>query len=310
VRALVTGVAGFIGSHIARRLIAEGEEVVGLDSLLAGSLDNIADLHDLRFIEGDLRDEHVVRKAADGCGLIFHQGAMRSVPLSVRKPTETTDVNVRGTLNVLLAARESSARVVFASSSSIYGDQDRFPVKEDVELRPRSPYAASKLAGEAYCAAWWETFGTPSVSLRYFNAYGPGQDPASEYAAVIPRFIQACLNGERPTVYGDGHQARDFTYIDDVVEANLLAARAPEAAFGRAFNIGGGQVPTTVNRLLELIASATGTRPDPVHEPPRPGDLRKSQADISLANQIFGYQPAVRIEEGLRRTIHWFRSSR
>jgi UDP-glucose 4-epimerase len=220
----------------------------------------------------------------------------------------TTDVNVRGTVNVLLAARERAARVVFASSSSVYGDQEQFPTTEEQQLSPRSPYAASKLSAEAFLAAWWRTFGTPTVALRYFNAYGPGPDPSSEYAAVIPRFIQACLRGERPIVFTDGEQSRDFTFIDDVVEANLLAATAPEAAFGRAFNVGGGRVPTSVNRLLKLLGEITGTSPDPIHEAARPGDLRRSQADITLAREVFGYDPQVGIEDGLRRTVDWFRS--
>ena len=307
IQTLVTGGAGFIGSHLCRRLLAEGFKVVGLDDLSDGSMANFADLPELIFVQGDLRDEATVLRAAAGCQVIFHQGAKRSVLRSIEAPGETTEVNVRGTLNVLLAAREHGATVVFASSSSVYGDQDELPLREEFEPRPRSPYAASKLAGEIYCQAWWRSFGIPTISLRYFNVYGPGQDPDNPYAAVVPRFIQTCLSMRPPVIHSDGEQARDFTYIDDTVEASLLAARAGEAAFGRVLNIGGGGTPTSVNRLLAMVAKATGASPQPVHEPPRPGDVRLTDADISLAQSLIGYEPKVGIEEGIRRTVEWFK---
>ena len=306
-RAIVTGGAGFIGSHLCRRLAAEGHHVVAVDDLSDGNLENLADVPTVRFEQADLRDEKAVAAAASGCEVVFHQGAMRSVPRSIEQPERTTDVNVRGTLNVLLAARDQGAVVVFASSSSVYGDQETFPLQEDMAPQLRSPYAASKLAGEAYCRAWWLSFGVPTVSLRYFNVYGPGQDPANEYAAVVPRFVMACLDGTRPEVHGDGNQSRDFTFIDDVVEANLLAARAPEGGRGRVLNIGGGREPTSVNRILEIVADLTDTDPEPVHTPPRQGDVRRTEADISLARRLIGYEPSVDIEEGLRRTVAWFR---
>jgi UDP-glucose 4-epimerase len=309
VRVLVTGAGGFIGSHLCRRLVADGHEVVGFDDLSDGTLDNLSDVPEVRFVGGDLRDEEAVGKAVAGCAVVFHQGAMRSVPRSIRMPGTTTDVNVRGTLNVLLAAHDAAAGVVFASSSSVYGDQDRFPLREDMDPRPRSPYAASKLAGEAYCRAWWLSFGVPTVSLRYFNVYGPGQDPNNEYAAVVPRFIVACLTGQTPVIHGDGEQARDFTYIDDVVEANLLAARTPGAAQGRVLNVAGGRKPTSVNELLQTIGELTGARPEPAHEPPREGDVQLTEADVSLAWELIRYEPRVDIREGLRRTVEWFRLS-
>jgi nucleoside-diphosphate-sugar epimerase len=308
-RILITGGAGFIGSHLCRRLVAEGDEVVVLDDLSEGTLENLRDLPEVRFVEGDIRDEAVVMDAARGCSGILHHAAKRSVPRSMREPVLTTDVNVRGSLNVLLSAREHGAVLVSASSSSVYGDQDVFPLHEEMDLRPRSPYAASKLATEIYCNAMWIADGMRSVSLRYFNVFGPGQDPASEYAAVIPRFIVACLDGARPVIYGDGDQARDFTYIDDVVDANLLALEAPNAAFGRAFNIGGGARPTSVNRLLQLVAALCDVTPDPVYEHPREGDVLLTEADISSAAEAFGYRPGVPIEDGLRRTVDAFRSS-
>jgi len=308
-RTLVTGAAGFIGSHLCRRLVADGNEVVALDDLSDGKLENLADVPGVRFVEADLRDEEAVRAAAGGCAVVFHQGAMRSVPRSIELPEQTTDVNVRGTLNVLLAAREARATVVFASSSSVYGDQMTFPLREDMAPLPRSPYAASKLAGEAFCRAWWLSFGVPTVSLRYFNVYGPGQDPANEYAALVPRFTMACLTGHRPVVHGDGEQSRDFTYIDDVLEANLLAARAPEEARGQVLNVGGGRAPTTVNRILEIVAGLTEATPDPVHTNPREGDVRRTEADVSLARRSIGYEPQVDIDEGLGRVVDWFRSA-
>lgn len=282
--------------------------MVGFDDLSDGSHSNLDRAGGLDFVQGDLRDADAVANAARGCRAIFHQGAKRSVPRSIEQPVLTTEVNVTGTLNVLQAARAEGARVVFASSSSVYGDQDRFPHVESMDPRPKSPYAASKLAGEAYCRAWWLSMGVPTISLRYFNVYGPGQDPASEYAAVVPRFITACLSETRPVIHGDGEQARDFTYIDDVVAANLRAIEAPGDALGRAFNVGGGGTPTSVNRLLELIAELTGARPDPIREEARAGDVRITDADVSLAGELLGYRPAVEIEEGLRRTVDSLRT--
>jgi UDP-glucose 4-epimerase len=306
VRVLVTGAAGFIGSHLCRRLVAEGHDVVGLDDLSEGDVANLADVPEARLVETDLRDARAVEDAARGCDAILHHAARKSVPRSVREPEAFVEVNVRGTLNVLLAAREKPATVVFASSSSVYGDQQVFPLREDAEPRPRSPYAATKLAGEALFRSWWHSYAVPTVVLRYFNVYGPWQDPASEYAAVIPRFTIACLTGGTPIVYGDGEQGRDFTYIDDVVDANLLAIRASERAFGRVLNAGAGRPPTTINELLRLVAASAGASPEPVHEPPREGDIRRSEADISLARELIGYEPKVAIDDGIRRTVAWF----
>jgi nucleoside-diphosphate-sugar epimerase len=307
-RVLVTGGAGFIGSHLCRRLIAEGHEVVALDDLSEGSQDNLTDAPEARFERVDICDRESVAAAARDCDVIFHQAARKSVQRSVEDPDAFHRVNVRGTLNVLEAAREVGAFVVFASSSSVFGDQDRFPLTESMELQPRSPYAATKLAGEAYCRAWSQTMGVPTISLRYFNAYGPRQDPSSPYAAVVPRFVTACLSGSNPIIYGDGEQARDFTYIDDVVEANVRAASMPEEARGSVLNTGGGRRPTSVNQLLRTVAGIVGVDPRPIHEPTREGDIRWSEADITLARRLIGYEPKVDIEEGIRRTVAWFRA--
>jgi UDP-glucose 4-epimerase len=307
-RVLVTGAAGFIGSHLCVCLVREGHEVVALDDLSDSSIRRIKQARGIRFIRADLRDQEAVARAGSGCEIVFHQGAKRAVPRSIEEPALFTDVNVRGTLNVLLSAQEEGARVVFASSSSVYGDQDRFPLVESMLPRPKSPYAATKLAGEAYCHAFWTSLKVPTVSLRYFNVFGPGQDPGTQYAAVIPRFIMACLNHERPVVQGDGKQSRDFTYIDDAIQANLRAAAAPEEALGRVYNVGGGANPTSINELLQIVAELTGTQPDPVNEPDRPGDVRKTEADISLARRHLGYEPRVSLREGLERTVEHFRA--
>lgn len=307
-RCLVSGAAGFIGSRLAARLVSEGHRVIGLDDLSSGSPENLAAVPEVDLVVGDLRDAGTVREAARGCRAVFHLGALRSVPRSMAAPGPTVEVNAGGTLNVLEAARDEGAVVVFASSSSVYGDQDRLPLRESMAPLPRSPYAASKLAGEAYCQAWWRAYGVRTVALRYFNVYGPGQDPHGEYATVVPRFVLACLSGERPVVEGDGEQARDFTFVDDCVEATLLAAGASERAWGRALNVGGGEVPTSVNRLLSLVAGLTGAVPDPQRRPVRAGDVRITRADVSAARVCLGYVPRVGIEEGLRRTVEWFRS--
>ncbi|HVD70778.1 MAG TPA: NAD-dependent epimerase/dehydratase family protein [Actinomycetota bacterium] len=306
-RVLVTGAAGFIGSQLCRRLVADGVEVVGLDDLSDGTVENLRDLPEVRLVEADLLDEVAVASAARDCRAILHQGAKRSVLRSVDYPALTMDVNIRGTTNVLLAARDTGAVVVSASSSSVYGDQDTFPLRESQEPRPRSPYAVSKLAAEVCCAGLHRSLDVRALSLRYFNVYGPGQDPTSEYALVVPLFTVACLSGTQPVIHGDGEQSRDFTYIDDVVEANIRAARAPDTAFGLAYNIGGGGSPTSVNRLLDLIARESGVKADPIYEPTRPGDVRMTHADVSLARARFGYEPTIGIDEGIRRTVASFK---
>ena len=305
-RVLVTGAAGFIGSHLCRRLVADGVEVVGLDDLSDGSTENLRDVPEVRLVEVDLRDEAAVASAARGCRTILHQGAKRSVARSMEEPGLVTDVNVRGTLNVLLAARSENAVVVSASSSSVYGEQTRFPLREAQQPAPRSPYAVSKLAAEVYCAGMYRSYGVPATSLRYFNVYGPGMNPEGDYALVVPRFIAACVRGARPVIEGDGEQSRDFTYIDDVVDANLRAARAPGDALGLAYNIGGGGKPTSIGQLLAMVAREVGVEPDPLFEPPRPGDIRMTMADVTLASDRLGYHPTVGIEEGIRRTVASF----
>jgi UDP-glucose 4-epimerase len=305
-RTLVTGAAGFIGSRLCHRLVAEGHDVVGFDDLSEGRLENLSDSPEVAFVEADLRDDGAISRAASGRDVIFHQAAKRSVPRSLLEPLLTTEVNVRGTLNVLEAARAAAARVVYASSSSVYGDQETLPLHEAMLPGPKSPYAATKLADEALAIAYHHSLHLPSVGLRYFNVYGPRQDPKSEYAAVVPRFITACLTGARPVIHGDGEQSRDFAFVDDVVEANVLAARAPDAALGRAFNVGGGGEPTSVNELLAIVAELTGATPDPIREPAREGDMRATQADLTQAKEALGLVPSVDIHEGLRRTVEWF----
>ena len=307
-RYLVTGAAGFIGSRLATRLSREGHIVVGLDDLSAGSRSNLAEAPDVDLWLGDVRDAQLVNELTAGCDVVFHLAAVRSIVRSMDEPGLAEQVNTRGTLNVLLAAQAHSARVVFASSSSVYGHQDHFPLREDAAPRPHSPYAASKLASEIYCQTWWRAFSVPTVSLRFFNVYGPGMDPYGRYALVVPIFIQALLDGRRPVIHGDGEQARDFTHVDDVVHAMLRAASSSEEAWGGVYNIGGGRAPTSIRRLLQIIASHVGVPVDPTFEPPRPGDMLRTEADVSLARDMLGYEPTIDLDEGIRGTVDWFRA--
>jgi UDP-N-acetylglucosamine/UDP-N-acetyl-alpha-D-glucosaminouronate 4-epimerase len=304
-KALVTGGAGFIGSSIADALLARGDEVVVLDDLSTGFREWIDPR--VRLIVGDVADQDAVAEAVAGCEVVFHQAAHRAVQRSVEHPLDTDRANVGGTLTVLVAARDAGARrVVFASSSSVYGGADVRPTPESAPLVPRSPYAVSKVAGELYGRVAWELFGVETVALRYFNAYGPRQRPDSRYAAVIPLFIDALRSGVAPTIHGDGHQSRDFTYIDDVVRANLAAAAAPaEACAGRAYNIAGGRASSLLE-LLEILQGLLGVRIEPVHTEPRAGDVRHTQASIEAARRDLGHEPEVDFDEGLARTVAWF----
>jgi UDP-glucose 4-epimerase len=306
-RSVVTGGAGFIGSHLVEALVARGDDVVVYDSLFSGRESNLASVRDrIEFVRADVRDLPSVAGAIAGADHVFHLAAVGSVPRSVADPETTTTANVMGTLNVLMAARDAKVRrVVFASSSSAYGEVKTFPQVETMVPAPLSPYAASKVAGELYCRAFLKVYGLETVSLRYFNVFGPRQDPNSQYAAVIPRFATAILEGRRPTIYGDGKQSRDFCFVENVVRANLLAAEAP-GAVGGVFNIacsGSHDLLELLDRMMENL----GRRVEPVFEPPRPGDPRRSEASIAAASEGFGYRVFVDFAEGIRRTTDWYR---
>jgi UDP-N-acetylglucosamine/UDP-N-acetyl-alpha-D-glucosaminouronate 4-epimerase len=305
-RALVTGGAGFIGSHLVDALLARGDDVIVLDNLATGRLDNVAGA--AAFVEGDVADPGAVATAVEGCEVVFHQAALGSVARSVDHPLASDESNVRGTLAVLDGARRAGARrVVLASSSSVYGGARRVPTPESAPLAPRSPYAVTKLAGEHYARVHGELHGLETVALRYFNVFGPRQRLDGPYAAVIPLFVDALLRGEPPMVHGDGGQSRDFTYVADAVQANLRAAAAPaDACAGRAFNVGQGE-PVTLLDLLGLVAAEVGVRAVAVHAAARPGDVRRSHADIGAARRDLGYAPTVPLAEGLARTVAWFR---
>ena len=308
-RVLVTGGAGFIGSHLVDRLCREGHRVRVLDNFATGRRENLAAMPDgVELVEGDVRSYEQVHRCVSGCELVFHEAAVPSVPRSVRDPLTSHAANVTGTLNVLLSARDEGVRrVVFASSSSAYGANRELPAREQTPALPISPYAVGKLAAEGYCRAFFEVYGLETVALRYFNIFGPRQDPLSEYAAVIPRFITSMLEGRPPVVYGDGEQSRDFTYVDNAVAANLLAADA-EGVAGQTFNIAcGGTI--SLNALLEELGEITGTGIAAVHEEPRPGDVRNSLADISRAREALGYEPAIDLREGLSRTVDSLRAA-
>lgn len=300
---LITGGAGFIGSHIAEALLDQGESVRIFDNLATGRKSNLAALKNhAQFIEGDLCDLDSVRSAVQGVEVIFHQGALASVPRSIADPVRSLETNINGTQNVLLAARDAGVRrVVYASSSSVYGDTPTLPKREDMPTNPISPYALHKLTGELLCGIFTRIYKLETVALRYFNVFGPRQDPASEYAAVIPRFLTALIEKRHPIVYGDGEQTRDFTYVANVVQANLLAATAPQAN-GRVMNIGCGE-QISLNTVLQIASEILGVTVDAEYRDPRPGDVRNSLADISLAQRLLGYKPIVSFREGLTATL-------
>jgi UDP-glucose 4-epimerase len=305
---LVTGGAGFIGSHLVHALAREGHRVRVLDDLSQGNVANLDPLSDrVEFVRGDVRDLECVRRAAQGVEVVFHHAALASVSRSVDDPRATHDVCVTGTVNVLLAAKEAGVRrVVYAASSSAYGGAD--PPSHERQLpATMSPYAAAKLAGEYYCSSFTHVFGLETVRLRYFNIFGPRQDPNSPYSAVIPLFICAMLRGQSPTVFGDGRQSRDFTYIDNVVHANLLAAAA-RGVSGNVYNVGTGVAASLLDLIAQLNA-VLGTTMAPTHAPDRPGDVRLSKADLTRATAELGYRPQVTLEEGLRRTVAYYRAT-
>ena len=309
-RYLVTGGAGFIGSNTVDELVRRGQSVVVLDDLSTGKEDNLAEAGNrIEFVRGSVTDLETVRRACLGVDYVLHLAARTSVPRSLKDPLETNRVNVDGTLNVLVAARDARVkRVVYAGSSSVYGETPTLPKRESMPPMPISPYGASKLAGEIYGRVFQRIYGLEFVTLRYFNVFGPRQDPNSPYSGVLSVFNAAVINGEQPTIHGDGEQSRDFTFVRNVVEANLLACKASDAA-GLVFNVGTGK-RYTLNRTLQLLGKISGMPAYAKYGPPREGDIRDSQADIAQARQILGYNPCVGFEEGLKHTWEWYCSSR
>jgi nucleoside-diphosphate-sugar epimerase len=308
---VVTGGAGFIGSHIAAALSAAGARVRVLDDLSTGHRENLEEIGgDIDFIEGSVADEAVLRKALDGAEVVFHEAAIPSVPRSVEAPRQTHIASVDGTFSLLLAARDNKVRrVVYAASSSAYGDQPTLPKSEQMLPDPLSPYAVAKLVGEYYCQVFTRVYGLETVSLRYFNVFGPRQDPSSQYSGVVSRFISSLLGNEQPVIFGDGEQSRDFTYVDNVVAANLSAANAP-GAIGRVINVANGE-RITLNELLEELKDLTGKLDVTAeYREPRVGDVRHSLADNTMARELLGYESKVDLREGLKRTIDWWKSSR
>lgn len=308
-RYLVTGGAGFIGSHLVEHLIGRGEDVVVLDDFSTGRRENLdAFVGRFELIEGSLLDPAMCARAARGADFILHEGAIPSVPRSVKDPLTSHEACATGTLNILIAARDAGVkRVVYAASSSAYGNTAELPKHEEMLPRPLSPYAAAKYAGECYCRAFHATYGLSTVALRYFNIFGPRQDPASQYAAAIAKFISCALNGIRPTIYGDGEQTRDFTYVANAVSANLLACQAPDEAGGDVFNVGCGD-RISVNELWRKIREATGASVEPEYIERRAGDVRDSLASLEKIERVLGYEPVVDLDTGLTHTINYFRN--
>ena len=304
---LVTGGAGFIGSHIVRRLVARGDSVRVVDNLSNGKIDRLADVAAaIDFINGDLADPDVCDRVVGDVAYVFHQAAIPSVQRSIRDPVTSNRANITATLNLLESCRKRDVRrVIYAASSSAYGNTAELPKREDMAATPLSPYALQKFVGERYATMFCDLFGLQTVSLRYFNVFGPNQDPSSEYSAVIPKFICKLLRGETLTIFGDGEQSRDFTYVDNVVDANLLAMIS-ENAGGKVYNIGCG-TRLSLNQLVKLLEKILGTAANVDYQTSRPGDVRDSLADIELAQNTLGYSPRISIEDGLRKTVEWFR---
>lgn len=307
---LVTGVAGFIGRSIAAALLAKGEKVRGVDSFITGKRSNLVGLEAMEFVEGDLADPAVCARVCQGVEIIFHEAALASVPRSVADPAGTNTNCVTATLNILVAAKDAGVRrVIYAGSSSAYGDTETLPKHEEMLPKPISPYAVAKLAGEHYMGAFARVYGLETVTLRYFNVFGPHQDPTSYYSGVLAVFSRKMLAGEQPTINGDGGQTRDFTYIDNVVHANLLAASAPaEKVSGRVINAATGN-QISLNETFNILKEMTGFKGDAAYGPERTGDIRDSLADITLAEKLLGYKPLVDFREGLRRTVEWYRGA-
>jgi nucleoside-diphosphate-sugar epimerase len=304
---LVTGGAGFIGSHIVETLLQQGERVRVLDNFSTGKRENITPFLDrIELVEGDIRSYHTVREAVDSVDFVLHQAALPSVPRSVKDPITSNEVNVTGTLNILDAARDAKVkRLIYASSSSIYGDLETLPKTEDMLPRPLSPYAVAKMAGEKYCQVFYRLYGMETVALRYFNVFGPRQDPHSQYSAVIPKFVDLIRAGQQPLVYGDGEQSRDFTYVANVVNANLLACeQGLEDLSGEVFNIACGR-RVTINVLIKHVNELLGTQIEPKYADPRAGDVKHSLANIGKARQFLGYEPKFEFREGLEKVVAW-----
>ena len=307
---LITGVAGFIGSALARGVIAQGDKVRGIDNLSTGKRENIAEIAgQVELIEADLLDMNAVQSACRGVDYVLHEAAIPSVPRSVKDPLESNRANVDATVNLLIAARDAKVkRVVYAASSSAYGDTPTLPKHEGMPPDPISPYAVAKLASEFYMTSFWRCYGLETVSLRYFNIFGPRQDPSSPYSGVLARFISQMLKGEQPTIFGDGLQSRDFTYIENVVSANLLACKAPaDQVAGRVFNVATG-VRIDLNQIFQTLKKITGYQAQVAYQPERAGDVKHSLADLTLVQRHLGYKPTVDFEEGLRRSIEYYRS--
>jgi nucleoside-diphosphate-sugar epimerase len=310
-KVLVTGGAGFIGSNLADALIDQGAKVVVIDNLVTGFRENLEEIKgDFELVEGDLNDPEALSRALDGVEIVFHEAALPSVPRSVANPSETHQACVNATFNLLVRSKDVGVkRFIYAASSSAYGDQPTLPKVETMSPAPLSPYAAAKLTGEFYCSVFNQVYGIETLSLRYFNVFGPRQNPSSQYSGVISRFIDALMTGGQPVIYGDGEQTRDFTYIENVVEANLNAAQTNKG-FGQTANVANGE-RISLNELLAVMKQVTGKESvEAVYEPERKGDVKHSQADNTRAREWFGYEKLVGLEEGIRRTIDWWRISR